>query len=140
MDKRLAQARAYLEARSDQAATVLVESVAPPPVAFASPEAIEIESYLADVSNGPGNDDGLDIPASLKREPKPKQERLAAKPEVFEAAKRIASGNGTKSDKDKVRIEKLKAAKTVKEAELTGKRRKMPLTGKAALDAIRAKR
>jgi hypothetical protein len=118
---------------------ILGEAFSSPPVetaADATPASVYATTPQVYATTTPvyATDDGLDIPSYLRREPK--QQRLAAKPEVFEAAKRIASGNGTKADKDKVRIEKLKAAKTVKQAELTGKRRKMPLTGKAAMEAI----
>jgi hypothetical protein len=66
-------------------------------------------------------DDG--IPPFLKREARPFN--------PYEAEQKAA-----KAEKAKVRIAKMKAAQTVKNAELTGKRRKMPLTGKAALNAI----
>jgi len=82
-----------------------------------------IEDNAGDKPLAAQPDDGLDIPTYLKRD-------------VYEAAKRIASGNGTKADKAKVRIEKMKVGQEKKEAELTGKRRRMPLTGKAALDEI----
>jgi hypothetical protein len=108
-----------------------VEDAAPVPTDHvAEDRSVPVDVPVA-VEDDAGNEplaakpnDGLDIPTYLKRD-------------LYDAAKRVASGNGTETDKTKVRIAKMKAKKTIKDAELTGKRRRMPLTGKAALDAIR---
>ena len=49
----------------------------------------------------------------------------------------IAEQAAIKHDKANKRITKMKAKESVKQAELTGARRKMPLSGKEALAAIR---
>jgi hypothetical protein len=72
-----------------------------------------IEAAIADVQK----DDGLDIPAELDR-----SRKLQAMPDP--------------KTKDKKR-ERRAIEKEVRQAELTGKRRRMPLTGKDALAAIR---
>jgi|SRR5580765_8498674 len=70
-----------------------------------------------------------DIPAWLQRQPNKKDEEARA--EI------LAQQEADKKRKAEVSAEKRQIKKEDLEAELTGKRRKMPLTGKAALDAIR---
>jgi hypothetical protein len=86
----------------------------------AVPEALKLqprEDAEAEVTATAPADDGLDIPAVLDRNrqlqslPDPRTKEKNAERRIVEKQKR--------------------------EAELTGKTRKMPLTGKAALDAIR---
>jgi hypothetical protein len=92
-----------------------------------------IDGAIAALERGPPPaDDG--VPAFLKRAPK--QERKAADPEVFDAAKRLASGEITKEDQKTVAAAKAEAKRSVKDAELRGLRRRMPLTGKAAITAL----
>lgn len=70
-----------------------------------------------------------DIPDFLERTGKEKDAAARQEIEAEQAA--------LKKRKAERRIEKLKIGQETKEAELTGKRRKMPLTGKEALAAIR---
>ena len=70
-----------------------------------------------------------DIPEFLDRT---KDEEARAEIEAEQAAQKKA--------KTERRLAKLKIGQEIKQAELTGQRRKMPLTGKEALAAIRAGR
>ena len=79
-------------------------------------------------------DDGLDIPTSLKREA-PRQVMVSGDKELEDVVD--AARNGDDKAKIALRIRKLKVGQERKQAELTGKRRKMPLTGKDALAAIK---
>lgn len=76
----------------------------------------------------PEDDD--DLPEFLDRTGKDKDEEARAEIE--------AEQNADKKRKAERRIAKLKISQETKHAELTGQRRKMPLTGKEALAAIRA--
>lgn len=77
-------------------------------------------------------DDALeDIPTFLDRTAAGKAKDDAARAEI------LAAQADDKKHKNARRIEKMKIAQEVKHAELTGARRKMPLEGKAALEAIR---
>ena len=69
-----------------------------------------------------------DIPGFLDRLGKDKD--AAARAEI------AAQQDAEKKRKAERRIKKLKIGQEIKQAELTGQRRKMPLTGKAALEAI----
>jgi hypothetical protein len=84
------------------------------------------ETKLADDLVG----DGLDIPPLL--------DRTSSKDEAARAEIK-AQQEAEKKRKAQRRIEKLKIGQEIKHAELTGQRRKMPLTGREALAAIRAK-
>jgi hypothetical protein len=78
--------------------------------------------------------DDLKIPDFLLRQ----QERSAqAEADVQARAEIKAQQAAEKKRKDARRIEKLKVAQEIKHAELTGQRRKMPLSGRAALDALK---
>lgn len=77
----------------------------------------------------PKTDD--DWPSFLDRPGKDKDAAARAEIEAEQAEQKKA-----KADR---RIKKLKIGQETKHAELTGQRRKMPLTGKAALDAINKK-
>lgn len=70
-----------------------------------------------------------DIPTFLDRTGKEKDEAARAEIEAEQEAE--------KKRKAELRIKKLKISQETKQAELTGQRRKMPLTGKAALDALK---
>jgi len=70
-----------------------------------------------------------DIPTFLDRTGKEKDEAARAEIEAEQEAER--------KRKAELRIKKLKISQETKQAELTGQRRKMPLTGKAALDALK---
>jgi len=70
-----------------------------------------------------------DIPTFLERMPNNKDEEARA--EI------LAQQDADKKHKAERRLEKMKVGQEVKDAELTGKRRKMPLTGRAALDALK---
>lgn len=97
--------------------------VAPPPS-----EVVKLEA--APVAPPPADDD---IPDFLRR-------GMAAQKAVDDviAAEAVkAELAAEKKRKTERRIEKLKIGQEHKQAELTGARRKMPLTGKAALAAIR---
>ena len=61
-------------------------------------------------------------------------------PDLYADALAVASHDATKRQRDRVRIAKLKARLSIKDAELRGLRRKIPLTGRAALAAIRESR
>ena len=72
--------------------------------------------------------------------PKQQPEDSALPPDLYADALAVASYAATKRQKDRIRITKLLVRKSIREAELCGQRRKLPLTGKAALAAIRGKR
>ena len=76
----------------------------------------------------PEDDD--DLPTFLDRTRKDEEARAEIK----------AEQDADKKRKAERRIAKLKISQEIKHAELTGQRRKMPLTGKEALAAIRAER
>lgn len=80
-------------------------------------------------SNIPADPVTDDIPGFLQR-------GLQAQAAVNEI---IAEQEAEKKRKAERRIKKLKIGQEVKQAELTGQRRRMPLSGKDALAAIRAK-
>lgn len=71
--------------------------------------------------------DDDDIPSFLER-------GMRAQTAVNEI---MAEQEADRKRKAKRRIEKLKISQEVKHAELTGQRRRMPLTGRAALDALK---
>lgn len=75
-------------------------------------------------------DDGLDIPEDLKRDSKHKDAEAAEqiKAELAETKKATAAKSALKQ----------KIKREVRQADLTGQRRKMPLEGKAALAALRS--
>jgi hypothetical protein len=96
----------------------------------------------------PDPDDGNDMPTFLRRgHPdctigKAGAVATTTAPAGADSAERpfnpyAAEQKAASKEKGKIRIAKMKAAQGVKEADLAGKRRRMPLTGKAALDAIR---
>ncbi|SRR5580765_3394073 len=70
-----------------------------------------------------------DIPTFLDRTGKEKDEAARAEIEAEQEAE--------KKRKAELRIKKLKISQETKQAELTGQRRKMPLSGRAALDALK---
>lgn len=78
--------------------------------------------------SAPEDDD--DLPEFLDRTGRDKDEEARAEIEAEQEA--------DKKRKAERRIAKLKISQETKHAELTGQRRKMPLTGKEALAAIRA--
>jgi hypothetical protein len=73
--------------------------------------------------------DDEDIPGFLQRTGKEKDEAARKEIEAEQADKKKRAAER--------RIKKLKIGQEIKQAELTGQRRKMPLSGKAALAAIR---
>ena len=118
MQKAMAQARA---AAADELVTTAapvpapVQEEAPPPIVAAPAPAdeLEIPTYLRRTADGNAKDAAAraEIEAAQAAEKKRKAERAAAKRSI---------------------------KKQVLDAELTGQRRKMPLTGRAALAAIKA--
>jgi hypothetical protein len=100
------------------------------------PDLIKQAAPMGRVNDGevvvePTQDD--DIPGFLRR-------GMAAQKAVDDITARaeIEAAQATeKKRKDARRIEKIKIVQEIKDAELTGKRRKMPLAGRAALDALK---
>jgi hypothetical protein len=84
---------------------------------------------LVDDPNGRG--DGFDIPAEFRRTSAGADKDAEARAQIQ------AEQAAEKKRKDALRIKKLRIAQEIKHAELTGQRRKMPLTGRAALDALK---
>jgi hypothetical protein len=83
-----------------------------------------VETAAAEVAPTNGGDPG-DVPEFLKEAAQERARKLQALPDPKTKEK--------KAERRKVEAE-------VRQAELTGKRRKMPPTGKAALDALKAER
>jgi hypothetical protein len=80
------------------------------------------------------NDDGLDIPDYLRRQ----QERsVQAEADVQARAEIMAQQAAEKKRKADITKQKRAIKEEVRHAELTGQRRKMPLSGKEALAAVR---
>ena len=118
----------------DSAAKVLASTPEPTRQADVAPRRpVSAEGYWAGIRAAGDGLDPLDIPANLKREP-PRQVMASGDKELEEVVD--AARNGDDKAKTALRIRKLKVGQERKQAELTGKRRKMPLTGKAALAAI----
>jgi hypothetical protein len=102
---------------------------------FAVPEEFKVqpkESAEAEVTATAPADDGLDIPEYLKRQ---YEERSKEAERIEERARRLLTLPDPRTKEKKAQRRAVEKEK--REAELRGKTRKMPLTGKAALDAIR---
>jgi multidrug resistance efflux pump len=150
--RRLRQAQAHLaniERKRDQALKTLVKCETQLPTLRKRLDRLRIAEYRRQqegATAGPAaaptpepidsvkREDGLDIPSYLKRS-------LAAQAEDAIAerdGRRLAALPDPRAPEKKAQRKEVE--KQVRQAELTGKRRRMPLSGKAALDAIRDSR
>lgn len=115
-----------LTTAESKAADDLVDSTIRTP----APIAPQVESFVArGIAAQSAVDDA--IPEFLERTGRAKDEAARAEIEAEQADKKKRSAER--------RIAKIKIGQEIKRAELTGQRRKMPLTGKAALAAIHGK-
>jgi hypothetical protein len=109
------------------------EPVTKPALPEGKPLSADLVKQVTEAIGHPPVKAALDdaIPAFLDR-------RSVAQKKDDEARERIERDNAErKTAKAKQRIEKLKVRQEIKHAALTGELRKMPLTGRAALDKIR---
>jgi hypothetical protein len=119
LERQRSRARKAIDGIKAAIANELVTTQAQPkqvePAAISVDDPNLVDKVAAALDAGRKQNDGLDIPAILDR-------KLQAMPDPRTKEK--------KAERRAVEREK-------REAELTGKRRKMPLSGKAALEAIR---